>query len=289
VAWRARIDRPHRSRWRWLLLLGPPLATAAVLLLVLGKASDEEPVVPAAQVARFVRGQATSDADGRVGFAVGESLAANSVVRTGIGDLAVISLATGAEVRLNTGTVVRLAAEGRLQVETGQVYIDTGRRTGSVVSVDTPVGTVRDIGTRFDVRVAGDTLRVRVREGTVRLDTGGKPIEAGAGWQILVQNGSASVTPSATHGADWAWTMRASPFTIEGATLEAFLNWIEIEGGLRIVFAPPSLRNEAARTVLHGSVEGMTIDEALTTVLPASGMSHTTSGDRIIVGRQTGR
>src|SRR6185436_7133512 len=37
--------------------------------------------------------------------------------------------------------------------------------TGAAITIHTPFGDVRDVGTRFEVRLRDDALRVRVRDG----------------------------------------------------------------------------------------------------------------------------
>jgi hypothetical protein len=37
--------------------------------------------------------------------------------------------------------------------------------------------------------------------------------------------------------------------------------------------------------VVHGSVEGLTVEEALATVLPSCGLRHRVEGDRILLQR----
>ena len=54
------------------------------------------------------------------------------------------------------------------------------------LEIVTPAGTARDIGTQFELRVAGSALRLRVREGSVSIDRGGRSLTGGAGEQIAI-------------------------------------------------------------------------------------------------------
>ncbi len=216
---------------------------------------------------------------------VGGSVPSEGVIRTGADGIVGLRLANGTSVRLDSSTELRLLDNTRLALEQGAVYVDSGSDAGSEVEVLTPMGTARDIGTRFEVRLVGPVLRVRVRDGRVRLDAGGLAAEAVAGWELTRSGGGEIARRAiALSGADWDWAARAAaPFPIEGQSLGAFLQWIEREGGWRMKFADPVLERSASRVILHGSIEGLTPADALNVVLPTCGLTHRRSGDTVIV------
>jgi hypothetical protein len=63
----------------------------------------------------------------------------------------------------------------------------------------------------------------------------------------------------------------------------AFLHWITREHGWSLEFADSSLRARLDRIVLHGSIVGLTADEALAAVLPTCGLTSRRQGNRLIV------
>ena len=283
-----------RRRRRWFLIGAPALAAASVtLLLLLPGQGDRRSVTPPVEVARLISGSAVVvNADGGSGAPVkaGEALMEGGVLRTSTGQVAALALRGGGQLRLNGGATVRLAGERRFTLVGGHIYLDSGANATSRLAVETPVGLLRDIGTRFDVKIDGKALRVRVREGIVRLDAASGPVDVIEGQQLMAgTDRPPQITSTATYGEDWDWLMRAAPFRAEGATLEAFLRWVEAEGGRRVEFADPSLRQSVGRTVLHGSIEGMTLEESVAVILPACGLTHTVSGDRIIVSLEDSR
>ncbi len=80
-----------------------------------------------------------------------------------------------------------LDAPGRLYVRQGTIYVDSGADpVASRLEVVTPAGTARDVGTQFELQVAGAALRLRVREGAVSIDRGGQSLTGGAGEQIAI-------------------------------------------------------------------------------------------------------
>jgi hypothetical protein len=76
-------------------------------------------------------------------------------------------------------------------------------------------------------------------------------------------------------------------FTLEGATVSAFLGWVSREQGWRWKYSDAATRRVAERTVLHGSIDGPASGEGLLAVLPASGLTSTLEDDRLLVKGQT--
>jgi ferric-dicitrate binding protein FerR (iron transport regulator) len=153
--------------------------------------------------------------------------------------------------------------------------------------VRTPLATARDIGTRFEVRLLDSGMRVRVRGGLVRLEHRGATYEATPGVELTATAGILQRRVAALHGPEWDWTLRVSPpFALEGRTLGSFLQWVEREGGWRPRFADPALERSSSSIVLHGSVEGLTPEEALAVVLPTCGLRHRVDGDLIRIEAQ---
>jgi ferric-dicitrate binding protein FerR (iron transport regulator) len=202
--------------------------------------------------------------------------------------LATFALEGGGELRLDAGTSVRLAGERRLALDRGAIYVDSGTsRGGAPVSIETPAGTVRDVGTRFEVRLLDRVLRVRVREGAVRLERAGVQRDASAGTELTTTPGGAiGERAIPAYDEDWAWTVRAAPsFRVEGRTLETFLDWVSREGGWTVTFADPAIEQSARTTILHGSIEGLTTDEALAVILPACGLTYRIDTGHVVVDR----
>jgi hypothetical protein len=288
-AWRATVAaRERRRRFVWLV----PAAAAAVLLVLLLPRPERQPL-PQAEVARVVHGDVDVRRDGgpHTRAASGDVLRAGESIATGPGATSALRLAGGGELRLNAGTSLRLVSRRRFALDTGHVYVDTGAPSDSPLAIETAAGLVRDIGTRFDVQVVRDRLRVRVREGAVALEHEGRQTKAGAGQQLVASPaGTIDLAPTDTYGPDWNWiTLAAAPFDIERATLESFLGWIERESGRSVVFDQAGLRQSSGPARLHGSIAGLTPEEALQAVLPAVGLSYRIQGERFLIEREERR
>jgi len=158
---------------------------------------------------------------------------------------------------------------------------------------------VRDIGTQFQVRIevrlGGLGVRIRVRDGEVRVtDTNGVDVRASAGEELFSRpDGSGRAIdrrPVAVAGSAWTWAERAAPlFSVEGKTLGAFLDWVSREGAWTVTFADGTFSKAARATVLHGRpdlLKGYTAAESLDVILPTCGLRHRIVRHRVVIERK---
>lgn len=266
--WMQAIGRRRRTRW---IGLAAAVAAAAVVIVVTRMTtSAPQPVRVAPRV--VVAGGQTNSA----------VIYANDVYEVANGNTA--SLAWGnATLRLDGGTRVRIASTSDLTLERGAVYVDSN---GAGVLVRTPLGAVRDIGTQFEVRLAGDRMRVRVREGRIDLQRGSATHSAAAGMELDTDTrGGITQHSIARNGADWDWVLRAAPpIHLDGRTLSEVVTSVTRDQGLKPVWSDATAQN-AATMRLHGDVP-LTPEEALDAALVASGLTARTDGDRLIIKRR---
>ena len=154
--------RGGRQRSRWLPGLGVLAAAAVVAFLFLrGTPEAPLPLPPAPVTAPLAAAEFSTGSDQTV------------------------------TARLNDGTFVRLAPRSRMRVEPGDSTRDVfleGRGYFAVASdpnrpfrVHTRLGEALVIGTRFELEIQDDNLRLVVTEGHVALTAGGDRIDARAG------------------------------------------------------------------------------------------------------------
>ena len=187
---------------------------------------------------------------------------------------ATLRLPGGAAVRVNSGSSLQLTATDVVVLDRGAVYIDSGGKTS--LEVRTRFGVVRDIGTRFEVRLTATALRVRVRDGAVQVRHNRQRHDGHPGDEIMLDaSGALTRHTIPVNGPDWAWTTGAiTPFELEGRSLHEFLYWIADENGWQLQFADAAVEDKARTTTLHGSIQGLTPEQALAAVLPTSGVEH---------------
>jgi ferric-dicitrate binding protein FerR (iron transport regulator) len=153
------------------------------------------------------------------------------------------------------------------------------------VTVETPWGEIEERGTQFEVRLADEAVRVRVREGAVELASGDRSWEADAGAELLLTaDGSLTRGSVPFHGQPWQWVQEIAPsFEIEGRTLGEFLAWVGRETGWQVRWREAGAAPRALGFVLHGSVESLPPEQALAAVLPTCGLAHRLDGGTVVV------
>ena len=199
---------------------------------------------------------------------------AGSRLTTGRGSRAAFVLAGGGSLRMDVDSEVVVETPARLFLHRGGVYLDSDDEEGPQTEVRTVFGTAREVGTQFEVRRSLDELVVRVREGLVEVVRGSVEYEVSLGAMLrLAADGSHTVATIATYGDEWDWVQSVAPvFEIEGRTAAQLLDWVSRETGLWVSYASLEVEEEAHRTVLHGSIEGVAPAQAPALVLPGCGL-----------------
>lgn len=196
----------------------------------------------------------------------------------------------GAALRLDAGTRLRLVSARVFDLERGAVYADTGSAGSGALEVRTPLGTARDLGTRFALRLLEGperALEVRVRDGAVAVEQAGATHIAAAGEELtLHQDGETLRRKMAVHGPEWDWVLEAAPrFTVEGKSLRELLDWVARETGWTYRFEDAELAASADEIILHGSLGGVRPDQAPFAVLPGAGLEGELDDGTLIVRR----
>jgi ferric-dicitrate binding protein FerR (iron transport regulator) len=216
---------------------------------------------------------------------VGRAIVAGQWVQTGPAERIALRLAGGASARLDINSRARIRSDALIELSSGGLYIDSAGAPGGL-QVQTSLGTARDVGTQFEVRLHEAALRVRVRSGVVELQHGGKAQTAQAGTEVRVEGDLLTSVPVAPYGADWEWASALAPvFAIEGRPLAAFLQHLAREQGWTLRYADPALAARAPAIVLHGSIEGLTPRDALSVALTSSGLDYRLESGRLLVFR----
>jgi ferric-dicitrate binding protein FerR (iron transport regulator) len=214
-----------------------------------------------------------------------------------------MTLTSGVRLRLDASSTARIDSATDVTLDRGAVYVDSAdanpaKPGASPITIHTPAGLVRDIGTQFEVRLSGAGIRIRVRDGQVHFThTNGVDASARAGEELVStptgSDRSFERRSIAVTGKQWAWAERAGPpFSVDGKKLGAFLDWVSREGAWTVTFADVTYADAARAIVVHGrpdQLRGLTPAEALAVVLPTCGLRHRMEGNRVVIERETVR
>lgn len=215
-----------------------------------------------------------------------EELAAGARLRTLAGARAGLLLDAGRSLRLDSLTEVTLATTDHLQLVRGAVYVDSGPAgAGRSFEIATPAGTARELGTRYELRVDDEALRLSVREGQVAIERGRQRVTSTAGQRITIDaSGTVFRTAIAANAADWQWTETVTPAPdIDGRPVGELLAWVARETGRRLSYATPQLEQQAGSIILRGNIRHLAPLVALDVMLATTDLEYVLIGDRIEV------
>jgi transmembrane sensor len=115
---------------------------------------------------------------------------------TGPAQTVTIPLADGSVVRLAPSSELRVVGANQRQVElNGRAFFAVAADSTRPFVVRTRPGEARVLGTRFEVEARGDSLRLVVVEGRVRLGAEGERVDVAKGFVSRVAAGSGPTTP----------------------------------------------------------------------------------------------
>lgn len=158
--------------------------------------------------------------------------------------------AESATVTLGDGSVVRIAPGGRLRVMLdtatrtvwldGKAYFAVASQEGRPFTVHTPAGSARVLGTRFEMKVEDEELRVVVVDGRVALSAAEETVEVGAGEMSRASAGALpTLEPVEDIGAELSWLKGFLAF--QATPLDQVAREIEGQYGVRVLLSDPSL------------------------------------------------
>lgn len=228
------------------------------------------PPAPAARdlIARRVHGRRAADlgkirlipvAVAAACLILGFAVARFGIQRTEPSLFAAAEFVTGAAetatTQLSDGTIVRLAPRSRLQTYTsenqrevwleGRAYFAVAKDEKRPFIVRTRAGDARVLGTRFEIAVGDEDLRLAVIEGRVALSSGGESREVTAGEVSEVEAGQVPTVRKATE-MDRMLEWIGDLVIFEDTPLAEVMETLEERYGLRATIADSLL---AERTV----------------------------------------
>jgi len=198
-----------------------------------------------------------------------------------------ISLPSGSNLRIGADTAIRVLAAGDVELLRGMIYVDhpPAASASSQLRIHTHAGTIEHVGTAFEVFSNEQVVRLRVREGQVRLRNSAQDLVASAGMEIDAQaDGSFSRGTWPINGDSWRWVASLAPsYEIEGQPLLSFLQFEARELGYELTFNDGHAREVAERTILHGTVRGREPLDAIASVLATTSLSYSIRGNTLQV------
>jgi ferric-dicitrate binding protein FerR (iron transport regulator) len=217
-------------------------------------------------------------------MAVAQSVSTGETIQTDDRSRAALQFGDAVSLRLDHGTIVKVAAADELVLTAGALYIDSQAQNPQDLTVRTDAGSVRHVGTQYEVRTHADEMVVSVREGRVMIANAAGTSSGVAGEQIRVTPRGQIVRGTvAAHDPHWQWAAHTAPqFDINDHTLAMFLEWVARETGRKIVYASSAAQSAASELKLRGSIVGLDPDTALNAVLSTTQLHRYQTEDELI-------
>lgn len=190
---------------------------------------------------------------------------------TGPGESKYLRLADGSELAIAPDTRLRVKFDSgsrRLELDEGQIAVTVAVDRQRPFEVAAGGGTVRDIGTRFEVDVGRERTRVTVAEGMVEIDlpaSGGAPRKVGAGETADFGGRDVSAARPVDAMAALAWTRGQLVF--DAASLADVVAALNRYRKTPVELADPSLANVRISGVFLIGDENVAL-QALESVAP---------------------
>jgi ferric-dicitrate binding protein FerR (iron transport regulator) len=290
AARRAWLDKvSSRRRRRWLALAASLGLLVASALLVTGQFVESGPAADVILADGTIEWRAPGSESWQRLPGPGIALPVDLRLRTGAEGRAALNLADGGSLRLAENTEITIGTE-RFGLDVGKLYFDSaGRSSSAPITVETPMGTVRDTGTRFEVSAERDYLRVRVREGGIALLDAAASSDAVAiaGEEIELSGPEPLVRrPIAPDDPAWAWAEALASPPAAARPILVYFRWIARETGKRLTFEPESVEVAAELATFSGDPSGLSPLELLSQIAATSDFDYRLTEDgAILIGR----
>ena len=158
------------------------MSAALVVLFVLGRTATPGRVVlpPGPPIAVVERVDQSA-----ISLQPGDSIRVGEWIETTAEARVALRFADGTSVRFDAASRARPLSANIIELTAGAVYVDSAPASAGF-EVQTPIATVRDVGTQFEVRVQSAATRVRVRSGKVELRHGTRVVSGEAGTEVTM-------------------------------------------------------------------------------------------------------
>ncbi|MEQ9450237.1 MAG: FecR family protein [Pseudomonadales bacterium] len=186
------------------------------------------------------------------------SVFADELVRTAHQGTLTLMLNNGTVILLDDSTTLTLQGPEQISLLGGRVYVDSPGMDSNVI-IDTSWGTVRDIGTQFELDVNAHRMQAALREGSIQMSLFGsaEPIVAGAadgrGDVVRVDAATMQVSKDTrpTTSPKWDWTRSMVPaFPAGRHSFAAVIAWVARQTGREVSYSRHILETEAQNEIV---------------------------------------
>jgi len=169
-------------------------------------------------------------------IAVSQHVFSGETIQTDDRSRAALKFGDAVSVRLDHDTIVKIASADELVLTAGALYVDSQAQHPQELMIRTDAGSVRHVGTQYQVRTHAEEMEVSVREGRVMIANAAGTSSGVAGERIRVTpRGEIVRSKVPAHDPSWRWAAHTAPlFDINERTFAAFAEWVGRETGRKV-------------------------------------------------------
>jgi len=217
-------------------------------------------------------------------IAVSQHVFSGETIQTDDRSRAALKFGDAVSVRLDHDTIVKIASADELVLTAGALYVDSQAQHPQELMIRTDAGSVRHVGTQYQVRTHAEEMEVSVREGRVEIANAAGTSSGVAGERIRVTpRGEIVRSTIPAHDPSWRWAAHTAPlFDINERTFAAFADWVARETGRKVVYESSEAQRTANEVMLRGSIAGLDPDTALSAVLSTTQLRRYETNEELI-------
>lgn len=274
----------QRKRRTRVMTFGVAASFAIVVLIASWILRSSVSIVELPVSIAYIDGAAQSEV-AALGMKVGDDVAVGSSLNTDSMTRIALNVGTAVSMRIDRDTRIQRVANDRFRLSEGALYVDADPNAKDHdLIVETAAGDVRHLGTQYQVRQSNGVVEVSIREGRVQIESSSGAALASAGERVMINRaGEIQRQSISAQDAEWDWAERSSPpFALDDRTLAEFLQWVGRQTGRQVVYATPEAQAMAQALKLHGSIDGLDPDTALSAVLSTTEFVRYETGEDLI-------
>jgi hypothetical protein len=187
-----------------------------------------------------------------------QSLVEDAWVKTNDNSYVSLTLMDNSQLRLNHNTQLQLLNASQVTLHNGEIYHDADDTSKSnPLKINTSLGNIQHIGTRYLVNKTESDLQVSVRDGIVEISNDDFKKQIVSGKQLSMDvNGTLNENNITTYDVLWKWTQDAGkPFQAKNKSLNDFIVWFAHENGYEIDWN--KLQDKTKRVQLSGNISDL--------------------------------
>ncbi len=268
--WQTNLKIQHQKKQKQTLLF----KIAASILLIFGvglfyKFIDFNNTSAIFSSDQFAQGEILYSTDGQNWYQSNQNQIQQGIwLRTSENSYTNITLSDNSQLRINQNTTVKILSLNEIRILKGEIYHDSDNtnKTSRPLLIETALGNVQHIGTRYMVKISDTELQVSVRNGTVEINNDNIKRKIQSGRTMTVDNnGNQHESTITTYSPLWSWTQEAGePFNSHGKSLNDFVNWFAHENGYTVNWN--NLQGQTKRVLLTGNISNLTASQQIKTI-----------------------